>query len=153
MAEAAAVKKQSPVLMPDRIGLAEDKRHDWVVDLPMTVSLEQAMEPSYWAHVAAQMDPLDHIEVRAEDGSWVAYLIVSFCERNYAKVVLDRRIQLGDDREVPLTSQKHKLDWKGPKMMWCVIRTSDGAVLHEGERDKAIAYQWMQDHEKTMQRS
>jgi len=152
MAEIAVAKKQSPVLMPDRIGLADDKRHDWVVDLPMSVTLEQAMEPSYWAHVAAQMDPLDHIELRAEDGSWVAYLIVSFCERNYATVVLDRQIKLGDDREVPLSTIKHRVDWKGPQMRWCVVRVSDSALLHQGEREKGAAYQWLQDHEKTLQR-
>ena len=122
MPEVAAVKKQSPVLMPDRVGLAEDKRHDWVVDLPMTVTIEQALEPSYWAHVASQMDPLDHIELRAEDGSYVAYLVVAFCERNYARVVLDRVVKIEESREAPLSSQKHKVDWKGPAMKWCVIR-------------------------------
>lgn len=151
-AAAPMPKKDLPVLMPERIGLSEDKRHDWIVDLPITVTLEQALEPSFWAHVSAQMDPLDHIELRAEDGSWVAYLIVSFCERNYAKVVLDRKIQLDNSQEVPLSTIRHKVEWKGPHMKWCVIRTKDNALLQEGMRDKGMAYQWMQDHERTLGR-
>lgn len=149
----ATAKKSIPVLMPERIGLSEDKRHDWVVDLPMTVTLEEALEPSFWAHVSAQMEPLDHIEVRSEDGSWVAFLIVSFCERNYAKVVLDRQVKLDDNQEVPLATVKHKVEWKGPHLRFCVIRIADAALLQQGMRDKQAAYQWMTEHEKTLSHS
>lgn len=152
METATAVKKSMPVLMPDRIGHAEDKRHDWVVDLPITVTLEQALEPSYWAHVAAQMEPLDHIELRSEDGAWVAYLIVSFCERNYAKVVLDRVIKLESSDEVPLSTVKHKVEWKGPSLKFCVIRVSDSQLLQSGMREKHTAHAWMIEHEKTLAR-
>jgi len=153
MAETASVKKQNPVGMPERMGLAEDKRHDWVFDLPVGLKIEDVLEPSYWAHLASQMDPLDHIEVRAEDGSWVAYLVVAYCERNYAKVKLDRLVKLEDDQEAPITSIKHKVEWKGPHMKFCVIRLSDSAVLQQGMRDKAMANQWMVEHEKTLSRS
>lgn len=148
MSEAA--KKSIPVLMPDRMGHAEDKRHDWVVDLPMNVSLEQAMEPSYWAHVAELMDPMDHIELRAEDGSYVAYLIVSMCERNYARVVLDRKVALQQEKEVPIDSIKHRVEWKGPSMRWCVIRNSDNQVLRQEERSKEDAARWLSEHERTL---
>ena len=147
-----AVKKSMPVLMPERMGLSEDKHHDWVVDLPLTVTLEQALEPSFWAHVAAQMEPLDHIEVRSEDGSWIAFLIVSFCERNYAKVVLDRKVVLNDDHEVPISTVKHKVEWKGPHLKWCVIRVADSQPLQQGMRDKQTAFTWMTEHEKTLAR-
>src|SRR6266404_9387537 len=88
MAEAAK-KQPLPVLMPDRFGLVGQKQNVFVVDLPMTVTLDEALQPSYWAHVAEQLTPLDEIKVRAEDGSFVAYLIVGWCGRNYAHVVLD----------------------------------------------------------------
>lgn len=145
-----AAKKSSPVLMPDRMGLSEHKRQDWVVDIPIGVTLEQAMEPSYWAHVAEQMNPLDHIEIRAEDGSYVAELIVSMCERSYARVVLDRVVRLTQEKEAPVESIKHRVEWKGPAMKWCVIRNSDNQVLRQEERTKDEAMRWLDDHEKTM---
>ena len=144
-----AAKKSKPVAMPERIGLAEDKRHDWVVDIPIGVSLEQLMEPAYWALCAAQMDPMDHIEARAEDGSWVAYLIVAMCERTYAIVVLDRCVKMTADIEKPATAVKHKVEWKGPHMKYCVIRTADSQAIKSEFRTKDEATEWMNNHERT----
>lgn len=148
----AQPKKNQAVLMPERIGHAEDKRHDWVVDLPMSVTLEEAMEPSYWAHVAEQMDPGDHIEVRAEDMSWIAFLIVSYCERNYAKVVLDRAVKIGADTDAPVGSIKHRVEWKGPLNKYSVINVATSKVLQSGLRTKEAAMTWLQDHERTIGR-
>lgn len=150
--EAVAVKKQSPVLMPDRFGLAEHKRSDWVADLPPSVSLEEALEPGYWAHVAEQMNPCDNIEVRAEDGSWFAELRVVMCERNYARVKLLRKYDISVDMSTPSSSVKHFVDWKGPHHKFCVIRSSDSQIVHSGEKDKQVAITWMIEHEKTLSR-
>lgn len=157
MQTAAAVaapqeKKGAPILMPDRFGVAEFKRTDHVADLPLSVTLEQAMEPSYWAHVAADMSPGDHIELRAEDGAWHAYLIVAYCERNYAKVVLDRVVKMLVDTSIPISSQKHRVDWKGNLHKHSVIRLSDSEIIKDGFRTKEEAAIWMAEHEKTVGR-
>lgn len=146
----AAKKKDQPVLMPEFFGNAEHKQNNWVADLPMKVSLEDALEPSYWAHVAEQMQPLDEIKLRAEDGSWVAYLIVTMCGRNYARVALDRKIELGEKLAAPVTSIKHRVEWKGPKNKWCVIRIADSKMVREGEPSELSAANWLQDHERTV---
>lgn len=145
-----AAKKTSATLMPERMGLAEDKRHDWIIDIQLNVTLDDVLEPSYWAHVAAQMDPLDHVEVRAEDGSWIAYLIVSFCERNYAKMVVDRVVKLETSKAAPVASIKHKVEWKGPVNKFAVIRVSDSQMIKFGFRTKDLAYAALQDHEKAL---
>ena len=140
--------KAGPVLMPERIGLAEDKRHDWVVDAEFGTTLEQVLEPSYWSHMASQMVPGDHIEVRAEDFSWVAYLIVHYSERTYAKVVLDRIVRIESSSEAPAVSLKHKTEWKGPHHKWVVIRISDSQMLHSGCKTRIEADEWLRNHEK-----
>jgi hypothetical protein len=144
-----AVKKSVPSLMPDRMGLAEDKRHDWVVDVPVTVSREEILEPSYWAHVAAQMQPLDHIEARWEDGSKIQYLIVAMCEKNYAVVKFDRELTLEQEAQAPSGAEKHRVEWKGPRLMWSVIRLSDSQIIHNGEKSRDLATAWMMEHEKS----
>ena len=144
--------KSAPVLMPERMGLREQKINDFVVDVPMTLSLEDALEPSFWAHVADQMQPSDHITLRADDGSWIAYLVVAYCERNFAKVVVDRCVKLNADTETPINSIKHKVEWKGPRLKYCVIRMSDAALLKQECRTREEAAAWMREHEQTMAR-
>lgn len=146
----AAKKLSRPVMMPERIGLAEDKRNDWVATLPHGVTLAEAMDPSYWAPVADTFTPLDHIELRAEDGSEVHFLIVRYSERNYAYVHLDRTVKLVVDQEAPVSSINHKVEWKGPHLQYAVIRTSDSKMLQSGMRKKDDAIAWMTQHEKTL---
>ena len=58
------------------------------------VTLDEIQVPGFWAHMAAYLRPYDHIEARADDGTWVAYLIVTGCDRTWARVVLDRVVKL-----------------------------------------------------------
>lgn len=139
-------KKQAQVLMPDRFGLVGQKQNMFVVDLPFGVTEEDFMDPGYWAHVADQMQPLDEIKVRAEDGSFVVYLLVAWCERNFAKVVFDRRVECTVSKEAPVNSVKHRVEWKGPHMKFCVIRNSDSSVLREGETKDGAA-RWLREFE------
>lgn len=151
--EAAAKKKSSPTLMPDRIGHAEDKRHDWVVDVPVGVTIDEIQEPSYWALVVSEkgMEPLDHIEARWDDGTKIAYLIVRQCERSYAKVYLDRTIEFKENAEADLPrSLKHKVEFKGGHFKWSVIRLSDSSVLQSGFKSRDEADAWMRNHERTV---
>lgn len=140
--------KDSPVLMPERFGEAESMRHDYVVNAPVGVTLEQVMDPSYWAHVAKEMVPFDHVQVRAEDGSWVAYLVVVSAERNYAIMHLDRVLKLDQTPDVPVESAKHKVEWKGPHHKFCVIRIADSAMLQSQFKTKGEANDWLRNHEK-----
>lgn len=140
--------KANPVLMPERLGLAESKRHDWVVDVENDVTLDQVLEPAFWAHTAQQMVSGDHIEVRPEDFSWVAYLIVHYAERTYAKVVVDRVVKIEQKLDMPEVSVKHKVEWKGPMHKFGVIRISDSQMLQSGFKTRGEAETWILNHEK-----
>lgn len=143
-------KKGAPVIMPDRCGLREDKQHDWVIDLPMAVSLEQAMDPAFYSHVAEQMEAGDHITLRPEDFSWIAYLVVTASGRNYAKVHLIQKEEFDSNQEIPTQSQQHRIEWKGPHLRYCVIRIDDAKLLNSGSKKKSEAYAWLQEYERTM---
>ncbi len=141
--------KGAPVLMPDRFGEAEFKRHDFVVDAEIGTTVEQLMDPAFWSHVSQQMDPFDHIEVRSEDGAWIVYLVVLFAERNYARVAVDRIIRIEQNTEAPAASLKHRVEWKGPHYKFAVIRISDAQMLEKGFKTKFEAETWMRNHEKS----
>lgn len=153
MSEAAAVKKETkaPVntILPDKFGLAEHKRRDWVADVKPTVKPDEILVPAFWAHVAEQMNPLDTIEVRWEDGSRIQHLRVLWCERTYAKVKVVSEELLGEITvDAPEGSQLHKIDWKGPTLKFCVIRLRDNEIVHQNCKDRAVAAAWLVEHEK-----
>lgn len=149
---AVPAKKQAPVLMPDRFGEAEFKTKYFVADAEVGVTPEQVMDPNYWAHVAAGIDPFDKIEVRAEDGSWVAHLVAVSCERHYTKVILDRLIKIEENVERDAPSSKYKVEFKGTHHKFVVVRLADGQVLQSGFKTRLEAETWMRNHEKGMER-
>lgn len=150
--EVKEVKKPQPVLQTDRFGDAEQKAHFFIVDVEVGNTLEQVMDPAYWAHVAVNMDPFDHIEARWEDGSQIAHLVVYACERHYAKVVLDRLIKIEANAARGEPAAKHKVEWKGPHHKHVVIRTADSKVVQSGFKTRFDAETWMRNHEKGMEK-
>jgi hypothetical protein len=89
MSEAAvAVDKPAPAitLVEARMGLSESKRQDWVVDAEEGHTVEQVLDPMYWAHVAPKFTLYDRVEVRVDTGEWMLELIVIQTGRNFARV-------------------------------------------------------------------
>lgn len=148
MAEVA--QKRSVVIHPTRMHLSEYKRQDWVCNAELGTTVEDVLKPEYWAHMAALMNPYDHIEVRVDDGSWVAYLLVTACDRTWAKVKLDRKLELVDDVSTPEQSIRHRVEWKGPQLKWCVIRVSDSERVQSEMASKEVANEWLRNFEKTI---
>lgn len=149
MAEVAA-KKRNPVVMPERCGLAEQKRNEWIVDAEIGVTHADVLEPSYWVHLAPSLNPLDKIEVRSEDGSWIMNLRVLYAERNYARVMQEGEIfQIGESVEKSDPLAKHKVVWKGPVLGFVVLRMSDQEAVKTRCKTREEATAWMVEHEKT----
>lgn len=145
-----SLRKINPMLQPDRMGLVEYKRNDWVVDVEVDITLEDIKEPSFWALVADQMAPYDTIEVRAEDGKWIANLRVIFCEKTYAKVQIERVMEIKENMETPQISIKHKVAWKGPHLKFVVIRLSDSQIMQSKCKTRDEADVWLRNYERTM---
>ena len=140
-------EKRANILNPQRIGLAEARRQEWVVDAEEGTTVHDVLEPGYWAHVSSSMQPYDHIEVRLETGEWIAELLVMGVGRNWAKVFLVAKHELQPIDDTPLAIQ-HKVEWKGPHRKFVVIRTSDSESVQEGFAEKSAAISWMVNHER-----
>jgi hypothetical protein len=63
-------------------------------------------------------------------------------------MVLDRVVKMIGEAEMPAVSAKHKVEWKGPHHKFCVIRLSDSTMLHTGSATRALADDWLRNHEK-----
>jgi hypothetical protein len=140
--------KRALILNPQRMRLAEYERQDWIVNAEEGTTPDDLKDPGYWAHMSAQLKPYDHIEVRIDNGEWVAELLVLSCDRNWAKVYPLSFHDLRKAGDVEVASEKYEVAFKGPQFKWSVIRMSDGEKLKTGCADKAEAASWLREHEK-----
>jgi hypothetical protein len=140
--------KTARILNPQRMGLAEQLRQDWVVNAEEGTSVEEVLDPQYWAHMAMHLQPMDRIDVRAETGDWLLELLVINTGRNWAQMHLLARHDLVKRAETMPASVKHRVEWKGPQLRWCVIRNGDNEMLQKG-MEKQAAIDWLSGYEKT----
>lgn len=150
MQAAPAVKpaaKRDLILSPARMSLAEQWRQDWVANAEAGTTVDDVMDPQYWSHMAAQMQPYDHVEVRLETGEWVLELLVVSVGRNFAQVMLKHRYDLVEASKSETPGSKHEVINLGPQRKWAVKRVSDSAVLQEGLAKRNDAQAWMDNYE------
>lgn len=127
-------------LTSSRLQRAEHYFAAYAVVLPDGVSLEDAMKPAYWAHVAEKLRQHDTIRIIPEAGAYFAEILVLSAGRGYANVALLRHIPLDD--EAMAGDQGNDLvdvKWRGPHSKWSLVRKSDGAVLKDGLVEKVDA--------------
>lgn len=146
--EAKKEEKRSVVIGPGRMRLAEYDRQDWVANAPEGCVVDDLKDPAFWSLMAAQMKPYDRIEVRADDGTWLAECVVIGCERTWAKVNVLAHHKLTNATEAMSKTPQHEVKFMGPQRKWTILRTKDKTVLKEGCETKDEAVAWMNDHER-----
>jgi hypothetical protein len=149
MSEVKDKEKRALILNPQRMGLAEQVRQDWVVNAEQGTSVADVMDPQYWAHMAAHLQPWDRIDVRLETGEWLLELLVINKGRNWAQVHMLAQHDLETRAETMPAAQKHKVEWKGPQHKWCVIRLADSEMIQRELGSKEAANAWLSTYERT----
>lgn len=140
-------EKQLIQLPPNALGQLDyvSTRHDAVVQ--QGVDPKAILVPSFWAHHAVKMKPMDEIRARAEDGTWVAYLIVTDASRTWAKVqqlslhrltTADVAMTQANEADVEAFKAAHKVVHRGPRG-WSIVRKGDDAVIAEDKSTKPDA--------------
>jgi hypothetical protein len=117
-------------------------------------AVEDALDSDFWAHVAKMLQPYDTVRLIAEDGSYVAEIMVTTAGGTYVKMTeLWRWVRPDDtpqtDADAPQIAYPK---FRGPVLRWCVMRTSDDDCLKEGFQDKPAAEQWLRDYVATITR-
>ena len=145
-----AVKKDNVVqLSPTRMKSAEYERVVYVVTVPVGTNKDDMENPAFWSHVAMKLKPWDRLEVRCDDGAFFAEYLILACDRLWAKVKELSFVEL-NAKETELTDvSEYKIQWKGPHLKFCVIRTKDGGMLKERmEKDEASL--WLKEYLNTV---
>lgn len=130
-----------------RFKLAQYDRNEYVLNVPQGVEIEDCTQPEFWAHIANKLRPYDHIEVRAEDGSWVAELLVLGCDRNWAKVHVMSKTDLVNMKLAFVNDAAIVPEWSGPQTKWRVKRVSDNEILQAGLSTKDESIAWIRNYE------
>lgn len=118
-------------LRPHLLRDAEYRRSVHQVILEAGTPYEATLQPEFWAHVSRKLKVRDRIELHAQDGSWVAELIV----RSSGPVSVNVAPLFKVDLAAAPTS-KGELD--GVKFQhrgfakWSAVRLSDKKILTEG---------------------
>jgi hypothetical protein len=138
--------KKAPALQPHRFALAETKRLDYVMEVPAGVPLSRVMEPDYFAHIAPLLRQWFRIEVRAEDASYFAELLVRKVEKEAVHCWLLRSMDLGSQhKSAAPTVEDFKVEFGGAHK-WRVVRLSDQETVHKGEPTREDAEAWLDKH-------
>lgn len=136
-------------LDPARFGLTEYLNSSWTVTVEAGTSLEDVLNPAFFANVAAKMHPYDHIRVRVDTGEYYAELLVLDCSRNWARTVILYQAKLSaEESELPPVDDQYEIKMLGAHKKWCVIRKSDKEAIKEQFSNRAEASAWLASHLK-----
>ncbi len=148
-------QKPRAVQAPLHIHEADFKRRRYAVDVPMGALPPDAVQPEFYANIAATLRPWDQIELRAADGTWYMEVMVLDASRSWARVypILGPAMFTTPDvsltqaantpaSAVPAPAPQDAADFevrhRGSKK-WSVLRRSDGEVIAENLNTKGAA--------------
>lgn len=140
MREVKAVKK------PTNIEEAVAARNIWQVKPEIAVTVEDLLNPDYWAHVARRMRAGDRVEAVPDDRHYFAEFFVLAASSNWAKLVLIREVTIIKDNE-KIVMDGFQIGFGGAHK-WRVTRGEE--VLSKGHDDKDSATKWLAENMKEL---
>lgn len=148
----APKEKKTPPLVPARLQRVGYTNIDREVTVEAGVTLEDVLQPEFWAHVAPSLRPYDELRVRTDDGIWYAHLLVLWVGRAAAKVIQLYHVQLSTSDVDQSSDAGYTVAYKGPHKRYCVMRDKDNTYVKDGCQTKEEAFAWREQYLKTLAR-
>lgn len=133
--------------------LIEFAHRRWSADLQEGQTLEDTLQPEFWADVARGdnrgMIAGDIVEVRSFDHSFFAELYVRKAEQASATVALIRAADFVDRKAEAKADKANDVllpRWNVGSKRWDVIRSSDKQIISSAHALKEDAQAWIADH-------
>ena len=141
--------KAQPVLRTEW-GLASHRRRDYDCTLPEGTTKEHLTETSLWDHVGNQLTIWDTIRAMAEDGSFVAELIVIYKFGNRVKCAVTNFTELQKiDHKAQSGMGRYEVKQRGMKK-WCIMDRQTGEVIREGIGTQTLELKELSDFLSTL---
>lgn len=134
-------------LDPSRFAANEYVNTDWTVTVEAGTSLDDVLNPAFFANVSVKLHAYDHIRVRIDTGEWYAELLVLDCARTWAKTIkLSEHKLVKDGSPEQEADDQYFVKHNGPHFKFCVIRKADKEVIKDGFATKQEAHSWLAAH-------
>jgi hypothetical protein len=138
-------------LMERNLHAADFARQVFRVNPPAGTTLDEMLEPDYWAHVARRMTPHDIVEVAPEDGAFYARLFVINADKLWVKMAKLEYVEFGESAPKLLATDKFEAKFAGPNAKWRVHNKTDNSLVsNDSFQSRAEAEKWIEQHSKAM---
>ena len=143
--------REARQITPERMQPEEFARTSWFITAHFGTAVEDLLAPGYWAGMAQKMKVSDKIEAWVDDGTWIAELRVLEVAHNWARVIILSQHRLDSPEALrPAVAEEYRVEWKGPHLKFCVVRTRDGAYLSKVHRNREVAEDALRALQRTM---
>ncbi len=142
-------ERKVPPITQNRLKFAEQERIVFMLTVEKEVEKEDLLNPAFWGQIAVNFKPCSKIEVYRDDSAFYCELLVTSCDRTWAKVHVLSYVQL--TKHIPTAVESpFKVEWAGPHAKFRVIRKEDKAVLVDKCITKEDALKWLKNYVKTI---
>jgi hypothetical protein len=130
------------------LSAAEYIRREWRITVDPATTLDDMMNPGYWAHVAAQLRTGDEITAVAEDNSFYAKFFVRFARRLEASVSLIQHVELEAVAVTTELASEYSIKFRGQRSKFTILKGKE--VLRDGFETENQAKAYLEDHLKAL---
>lgn len=136
-------------IRPNNFRLAEHAYREFDVIVPVGVMPEDLENPVLYQNVANRITQYNEIRVIAEDGSYMARLLVMFVTGSDVKTKILECYEFAELDYVNDQESEYFVQVRGSKG-WCVIKRADGTRVIENISDRVTAERELQDYLKAL---
>lgn len=131
---------------PNHFGAAKSLVRQYSCTVPAGMGKAELVKSEMWDHIAAKLQLFDEVRCIAEDGAWLAHIIVTFKAGNK---VLVQPIHFTQLEVISYEEQsglnRFEVKQRGMKK-WCIMDTKDGSVVYEEIPTQAEAHRKLEEH-------
>ena len=137
-------------LVRSRISLADTVRNRWAISPEGGTTIDEVMKPEYTANTASVLKRWDVVEVRPDDETYYAELLVKTAERTGATFWLIHFVELATKLASEPEDAPYFVSLGGPHQRYRVQRRADNKVIKAQFPSAAEAQAWAIEHAKTV---
>lgn len=143
----SAAKQEDRLVQLDvqRVHLADHKVARFVVEIPKDHTVDDCLQPHYWAHHARRFQAARTLITAIwDDNSQIAEFFVANCGSNFASVKLVSYTDF-DAAEPVQVETKYVVEWISTQDKHGVIRAGDRSLIKSGFHSKKDAEKFIEE--------
>lgn len=144
----ANTKEPQSKLEPLRLthfGLAQHQFQVHNAEVNSSVSAEMLEDPLFWSHVKHKIRLFDEIRVVAEDGSFMAKVLVTLAQGGRIRTKVIYHVELETQSQVVVENPDYYIKMRG-RLGWCVVERATDRNIREGIRSQSEAQRELEEH-------